>query len=498
MAGAFGDVQTTKVGVAGMVLQPNEQGQSPWIQNLHMDTDGSFRPRYGLRLLRDFSGYRICGLAAAYQAKSTIQKHYIYVVNENSRLYAEDINGIGAASAVDMSALISTGSWANEQKNGVFAVGTPTNPTSTERRVVFSFPKLSDYSDAQLYDQTGAKVNDGTDLTGVPFAHGNTMCAIQKSTIYWSTYGDAYDYPTSNYTYLPPEIGEGVGGCYWQEDVSYIWGTQGVALMQGSPLEQSLRFRVLTAPSIAGGSAACIAKCRDRLFYIAPGPAIYLVGGGLARVDNPVNVNLRAGGDISNFQAFYDPLVDALCVAPYVSGGPNYTYLFNVSENKWMGVYEFATNTKSICKAANAGPLSSSDTVYRNAAPYSAVVVAVGDLLSYYDPSLYTDETASTVFTSFTCALESQPEGADAMPYLDKRLLGVYVDGTGEWTVKIKTRSGGGSYTTTTVGTVTAPGWVHATQDLTSYQERIIRCEASSGSTLRIKSMTIKEMVLGG
>lgn len=500
--GSFSDIKTTKVGTGGLNLLPSDKSQSPWIENLSMDTDGNWRPRHGLRLIRDFPD-RICGLGAAYQAKSTIQKHYIYCVTEASKLYIGTVNTIGAAASVNFPTgggadELATSVWSNEQKNGVFAVGNPSNPTSTEKLIAFAWPGVSAYDNPYVFEQDGTKLTSTSDIRGVPFSHGNTLCVIQKATLQWSTYGDAYTWPTTNYTYLPPEIGEGLAGMYWQEDVSYLFGTQGVCLAQGSPLEDSLRFRVLNAPPAVGGSGACITKCRDRIFYIAPGPTIFQVGGGLQRIDEPIQDYLKTYGDISNYQMFYDPLIDALCVSPYVSGGPNYTYLYSVSQSRWIGVYCHASNTRSISKAVNAGPKSNSDSVYRNTAPHAYVVAACGDLLSYYDPTLYGDETAAATTTTFTCAMESAPEGAAETPSMLKRILSVYVDGTGTWTVKLKHRTGGGSYTTVSLGSVAAPGWVHASLDVAAYQERIIRAEASVASGLKLKSLTIREMALGG
>lgn len=498
---SFTDVQTTKVGAAGLVLLPGDKSQSPWIQNLVKDTDGSWIPRFGLKLIKDYSA-RIAMLGSAYQPKSGIQRHVLYVVTEEPKLYKGSLNTIASDTGTTPHASLTSGDFSNEQKNASVAVGTSDNPTATEKRVCFSWQGIGGFADAQIYDQTGGKVQTGggTDVKGIPFAHGNTLCFLQKATIAWTAYGNAYDLTDfdSFYTYLPPEIGEGVGAFYWQEDVSYIIGTTGACIMQGSPLEQSLRFRVLTAPPAALGSAACFARCRDRLFYLAPGPSIFLVGGGLQRVDQPIFSLLKGNGDVSNYQMFYDPLIDCLCVAIYVSGGPCYTYLYSLAENKWIGLYSHADNTRCIGKAVNAGGLTNSDSAYRNRSPFATVAVAAGDLLEYYDSETYGDDTAAATNTAFPVALETAPEGAEEFPFIDKQLLDVYVDGTGDWTVKVKTRDGGGSYTTTTIGTVTAPGWVHASSSSPVYKERIVRAEASSASGVRIKSMTIREAVLGG
>ena len=340
--GSFSDIKTTKVGTGGLNLLPSDKSQSPWIENLSMDTDGNWRPRHGLRLIRDFPD-RICGLGAAYQAKSTIQKHYIYCATEASKLYIGTVNTIGAAAAVNFPTgggadELATSVWSNEQKNGVFAVGNPSNPTSTEKLITFAWPGVSAYDNPYIFEQDGTKLTSGSDIRGVPFSHGNTLCVIQKATLQWSTYGDAYTWPASNYTYLPPEIGEGLAGMYWQEDVSYLFGTQGVCLAQGSPLEDSLRFRVLNAPPAVGGSGACITKCRDRIFYIAPGPTIFQVGGGLQRIDEPIQDYLKTYGDISNYQMFYDPLISKLVVHAESREAAIARMLRAVSEYKVTGI----------------------------------------------------------------------------------------------------------------------------------------------------------------
>lgn len=498
---AQNDVSTTKVGAAGMVVLPSENTQSPWIENLTSETDGSWRPRFGLRLLRDFDGDRICGLAAAYQAETSIQAHRVYVSTEASEIFEGTINTIGAAMAVTWpsgAGELPTSAWTGTLKSAVTAVGTPLDPTAEQRLVVFAWPGVSNFADPQVWRQDGTKLNDGDDIMGVPFCHGNTLCTILNSALRWSTYGDANTWPALNETILPPEMGRGIGGCYWQEEVSYLFGDAGLVLAQGSPLEDALRFRVLNAPPAAAGSGACITKARDRIFYLSPGPSIYQVGGGLQAVHAPIHSLLRTYGDVSNYQMFYDNLIDALCVAPYVSSGPNYTFLMEAASSKWLGVYSFADNTKSISKAAVCGPLTASDSTFSNAQPLTVLAVAVGDLLSFYDPTLYSDEVEDGVFSTFTCAMETAPEGKD-FPHVLKKMLGIYVDGSGTWTVKIRRRIGSGAYTTDTLGIVAAPGWVYVSNsNSNAYQERIVRVEASSSSTLQLKSLTIKEMLLGG
>jgi hypothetical protein len=60
--------------------------------------------------------------------------------------------------------------------------------------------------------------------------------------------------------------------------------------------------------------------------------------------------------------------------------------------------------------------------------------------------------------------------------------------------VKLLYRNGTGeAWTTETVGSIDAPGWVYASRDLPVYKERKIRLEASSASGLCIRNVGIRE-----
>lgn len=491
----------SRVGVGGFAYYPNAREVAPTIQNLMRDHDGSWRPRYGLDLLRAMPA-RIAMLHGAYQA--TTNKHMIYMLTQESKLYEGDLTAIGTATPIDMSALIPLANFNSEFKNAAVCVGTSSNPTATEKRLLFSFPGFG-VANQQVYDQDGGKVTDVSvaDVKGAPFTHGNTSMVVQKTTLAWSAYGDAYSWNLStDYTYVPPEIGEGVAGVYWQNDISYVAGTTGWASITGSRPSEA-RYQVLNIPPIAGPAPTHLARCRDRIFYLASGPAIYMLGAGVKRIDEPIYPVLSTYGDASYFTLFYDPLIDCLCVTPLVdqtvySGRANDTFLFNLTEERWIGTYRHADSTKGISKAHLIGPVTNSTTVPRNAPPFGAVVVAASDLLQVYDFDLYADDNSAGTATSFTCALEAGPDGIDQYPHVDKQLLDVYIDGSGTWTVKAKYRDAAGeAYTEVTLGTVAAPGWVYADPEMPTYKERIIRIEASSASNLRVRMVGIRERALG-
>lgn len=459
-------------------------------------------PRFGMRLIRAFP-QRIAMLHATHQG--TTNKHVIYVLAQNSFLYSGAITEIGTAAGVNMTASIPLANWNSETKNAASAIGTSDNPTATESRLMFSIPGFG-VAPQQVYDQTGGKVQfvGATDVKGIPWSHGNNPAVLQKRTVVWSDFADAYTWPVANFTHLPPEIGEGIAAAYWQEEVSYIFGTLGVASVQGTPLVDA-RWTVLTAPPAAGPVATCVARCRDRIAYMAPGPAIYLLGGGLQRIDGPIQPILSSYGDATQFTMSYDPLIDCLCLSPIVdqalyAGRENDTFLFNVSEGRWVGSYRNANGLKGIQRTFNAGPQTDSLTVPRNRPPFGLQLVACEDLLCRYDDTLFADHDASANAVAFECAIETSPEGADPeTAHLDKKLMDVYVDGTGRWDCIAKVRNGSGeTYTEILVGSVDAPGWIHASRDLRSYRERIVRLEASSASNLRIRGVGIRERAVGG
>lgn len=486
----------SRLGLAGHQLFPQAKEVSPWIQNLVQELDGSWRPRYGLDLVHAYD-YRIAMLQGTYQA--TTSKHMIYALTQQSKLYAGAITEIDAAVGLNMVGVIPLANWNSEFKNAAVTVGTSSNPTATDKRLLFSFPGFGVTSQA-VYDQTGAQALfvGGAGITGAPFAHGNSVAVVQKNTLVWSSYGDAYTFPVLNYTYHMPEIGEGIVGAYWQNDVSYVLGTLGIYSIQGAPIETA-KFTLLTAPPVAGPAATSVARCRDRIIYLAPGPSIYMLGNGLQRIDEPIRDILDDYGDATYFSLFYDPLIDCCCLTPLVDqagtpGVANDTFLYSLGKNRWIGTYRHADSTKGLMRAINVGPNTDSLTVPRNRPPFGCVVVAASDLLTKYDSTIFGDDNAAGAVVPFLCAIETNNEGLDDAPSVTKQLVDVYVDGVGDWTVSLKYRNGSGeAWQEQVVGIASGPGWVYADRTLPLYKERRIRLTANSSSSLRLRFVGIRE-----
>lgn len=489
-------LMVSRLGQAGLQLFQAAPQASPWISNLRQELDGSWRSRYGLGLIKAYPN-RISMLASTYQA--TDSKHYIYVLTEESKLYKGAITEIGAASGLSMTSQIPTSNWNSEFKNAAVTIGTSDNPTATDKRLLFSFPGFG-VTSQKIYDQTGAQIEfeGGGGITGAPFSHGDSVAVVQKNTLVWSAYADAYTFPVLNYTYHNPAIGEGIVGVYSQENISYVLGTLGVYSIQGAPIE-SAKFTLLTAPPVAGPAATSVASCRDRIIYLAPGPQLYMIGNGLVRIDEPIHDQLKAYGDATYFSLFYDPLIDCCCVTPLVDqavtpGVDNITFLFSLSRNQWIGTYVHADTTKGLMRAVNAGPNTDSLTVPRNRPPFGLIVVAASEHLMKYESTAYGDDNAAGESQPFLCSIETANFGLDEAPSVTKQLIDVYVDGVGDWTVKLKFRDGSGEeWREETVGVAKGPGWVYATRNLPVYKERRIRLEARSSENLRLRFVGIRE-----
>lgn len=489
-------LSVSRIGQAGLQLFQAAPQASPWISNLVQELDGSWRPRYGLGLVKAYSK-RISMLHSTYQA--TDSKHYIYVMTEESKLYKGAITEIGAATGLDMSAEIPLANWNSEFKNAAVTVGTSDNPTATDKRLLFSFPGFGVVSQ-EIYDQTGVQIQfqGGGGITGCAFSHGDSVAVVQKNTLLWSAYADSYTFPVLNYTYHMPEIGEGIVGAYSQENISYVLGTLGIYSIQGAPIE-SAKFTLLTAPPVAGPAATSVARCRDRIIYLAPGPQLYMIGNGLQRIDEPIREQLSAYGDATYFSLFYDPLIDCCCVTPLVDqavtpGVKNITFLYSLGRNQWLGTYVHADTTKGLMRAVNAGPNTDSLTVPRNRPPFGLMVVAASELLTKYESTAYGDDDAAGDSQPFLCSIETANFGLDESPSVTKQLIDLYVDGVGDWTVKLKFRDGSGEpWQEAEVGVARGPGWVFASRELPVYKERRIRLEAPSSSTLRLRFVGIRE-----
>jgi hypothetical protein len=219
----------------------------------------------------------------------------------------------------------------------------------------------------------------------------------------------------------------------------------------------------------------------------------------LQRIDEPIHEQLSAYGDAIYFSLFYDPLIDCLCVTPLVDqavtpGVDNITFLFSMGRNQWIGTYVHADSTKGLMRAVNAGPNTDSLTIPRNRPPFGCVVVAASELLAKYDSTLYGDDDADGDAQPFPCSIETANFGLDETPSVTKQLLDLYVDGVGDWTVKLKYRDGSGeAWKEATIGVAHGPGWVYADRNVPVYKERRIRLEAQSSSTLRLRFVGIRE-----
>lgn len=504
---------------AGLSQHPSNAQQATLVLNMLMDADGILRQRMGLKLIREFSDL-VYLLATCYSPFAA--QHRILIIAASAtatKEYLSDRAGIGAVGFTDISAIIAPGAIYGTHRPGRWTVNIPTNPAAANSIIHYGFPHNVPAlvgSDLLLgralasYQQLDAAA---ATIKGVAFSHGYHAMVVQPAAnrVQWSTYAQGETWPVANYKNIPATIGQGIAGQGLNNSTSYIFGTHGILRLQGDIQSRFVWDDMATASAIYPGGH--ITRCRDRIFYIAPGPKIVSVGVDFDRIDLDIANQLRSSYLNSNtMNSFYDDLHDCYCIAGLdVSGG--FMFMYNCSQKRWQGAFSYdSANAYSITMGALGAPAQKSGvTTYPlSYTPFQDqyVIASTGTAsrLLRYDPTLAYDEVASGASQNFPISLETQSIPCNDRS-ADKQALEIYVDGCGTWDISLVTRNAVNEnflgFTTTVIRTaVTLPARVAVPTTAPIYKDARVLISGTSqalpsATSAAIRSVAVNQRELG-
>lgn len=478
---AFAIPPRSTPGVGGFARQGNSPLEAYWLENMRIDRDGTYRPRWGAKCLYTFGG-TISNLSriGGYNAR--------LAVVAGGTLYDIHVETLSPTS-------LGTG-WPTAAMASTIAV------TASGTNVWIACKSPIGGSVGSLYKY------DGTTLTAISSPgngnyvgmHGYFAVKIysgagDNTALRWSDLGDVDTWPVTSAKQPIPEIGTVDAIVPFSLRESLLFGPGGVATMSGTSAAGMSFAPVINTP--VATPMRHIAKCRDAVYFLAPGPSIcrYRHPGVVERIEAPLERLLYNALGVSHLRAWYDPQKNYYVLWDSTS---HVGYEFSIDLQRWVGAYTFATTGVDCVGFAEIDQGAS--TLDEDDMPWGKGFFAAGARLMQHDPSLYVDQASTSPGDedSFVCAIETKPStGIDSS--IEKQCREVAIDGTGSWTVKLKTRSGpDAAWTTTTLGDISAPGKVFPSlANMPVYRECVIRCEAVSASGLRWRSVAIDEVPVG-
>lgn len=445
-----------------------------------IDRDGTYRPRWGTSWLTTLAGeIRHISRPGGYSA------HVILVAGEElQRLHVETL----AISSLG-------GGWPSTPLSHTVAV------TSSGDNVWIACKTGVGGSAATLYKLSGAGpvaaiASPGTgNAVGMHgyFALKILSGATDNTALRWSDLGDVDTWPVTSAKQPVPEIRTIDYAVPFSQYETILFGPNGVASMTGVTAD-GMSFKPIANLSIVTPMYH-VCKCRDAVYFLAAGWQIYRYRhpGIVERIDAPISRLLVESVGPSYLRSWYNPQTNC-----YVLWDRwNYRgYNFSIDQQRWIGVTTYGVASTNMQGYAHIDQGAS--TFDETSMPWGKGFLGAGSRVVQEDPSEYVDITSASTSSTFDCAIETKPStGADAS--IEKQIHEVGIDGTGSWTVKLKYRSGpDASWSTATLGTVSAPGKVYPSLDnMPAYRERVIRCEAESDPGLRWRSVSIDERPVG-
>lgn len=470
-----------QTGRQGLAKQDALPAEAAWLQNMDMDRNGYWRPRWGLKHTKAMSG--------------TIT----------------DISKLGGYNARLM-VISNSGSLDNlHVETGVLTnvdTGWPTTPVSKVLTPAASGDSLWVAHKSAIGGSTGAlKKYDGTTYgTITPSGgdgnyvgmHGYMLMraasgVTNTNALCWSNVGDPDTWAAGNKKGPIPELGTIDAIVPYGPNQTLLLGPYGIGHVLGDDPTQ-LAFEPLISMLLVTPMRGVV-KCRDRVIFLAAGPKVmsFTAPGIVKDISPPIYRLLYDFAGTANIRAWYDALRNYYCLLDLTT---HYVYCYSLELERWVGVWQYTTTTSDILGAAVIDQGAS--TVDASTQPWGKGFVAVGSNVLQWDPSVYTDATSSIATGSFTCAVETPPLTNDMDPLTTKRISEISIEGAGDWTLKIRGRNTPDAtwteHTLTgalTAGAVTAPSgrkYIDPTA-VPEYRELAIVASATAASTLRFKSI---------
>lgn len=476
-------------GLGGVAPEGADESEAYVLQNMVVDRDGYFRPRPGMSHVAAMGG-TVTHLSHTGSAA--------LMCIANSGVLSKVVANTGSATTVD------TG-WPDVFLQHCLATKVDGTSVWVACKQRSGGGIATGGYDGRLYYYDGTSLSAAVTAAGQGdwvSNHNDMVLRVAGADYYnagplqWSNRGDITDWPESNTKNVKlGELRHYNATIPFTQQETIILGSDGIGLLTGTT-PKGLQIRPMFSLAV---TTPCnnVVKGRDRIFIPAGGPTIYeyLPPGNLRPIQAPIYRDLYAAlGAYANVVSFYDPVGNNLCVTDLTN---KKTWLYNIDTGRWIGTWVYADGTypfRALTVIDQATASSDAQTQ-----PWARCFWAAGSNILKSDASVYADATSSGSSTAFSCVVESQPSDSGDRS-VDKQITDVYVDGTGSVTVYLKTRTDpDGAWTSTDLGTISAPGWVNPGVDsLPIYRERVIGVRGNSSSTLRLKGIYFQERLLGG
>lgn len=474
-------MQRYSPGLGGFARQAQQDLEAYWLENMVIDRDGTYRPRWGLEWLTTLPASivhmsRLGGYNARIMVVANGTLNNIHVESLSTTSVDTGWPSVPFTSAIGVTTSGSNVWIACKAGTGVTPGGT-----------------LYKYDGSSLSAISSPSVGNGVGMHGY-FAVKVYSGQTNNTALRWSNLGDVDTWQVTSAKQPPPEIGTVDAIIPFSQRESILFGPSGVASMKGTAVD-SMSFEVVANLPVVTPMYH-IARCKDAVYFLAPGPQIcrYRHPGIVERIDAPLHRLLYDASGSGNLRAWYDPQRNLYVLWDNTT----YTgYLFSIDQQRWIGAQTYGTASTNMYGHAEVDQGAS--TIDQAEMPWGLGFTSAGARLLRWNPTLYVDETGSGTSTAFNCRVETKPSFGGMDPTIEKQCPWVHVYGTGSWTVKLKSRSGpDATYTTTTLGTVTAPGRIYPSlANMPAYTERTFLCEATSSSGVRWASIACEEVPVG-
>lgn len=455
---SFLNRQRLRPGIGGVSSRPVDPAEAYRVENMILQRDGVWKPRPGL--------------VATGSAVSTIT----HIANLDFSTYLAVIEGgrlrtfeTGTAA---WGATLSSG-WPEKWIKHACGGGTAAKDWYW---LGVKAPRLSGSTFGDLHkinanDRTSSVIS-GAPQGGWVDYHGVYTFSVGGSEIAWSSPGDSDTWSAADSMTSPRFLRFPQAIISLSESQALLLGDFGVGQLMGNtpenwtvgPLYRDMILWPRTAVS-----------CGDRVFVLGggeEGTRVYFFNPGMYRVDAPIESEL-AGLNSEGWWAWYDPLEQNFCMSHSTAGK---TWIFDLEKNRWAGTISRHLVGFGM-KSQNHG--------------FSRVYGLGGQLVVSGSPSPSWADSAG----SYSCIIETRPDFLQA-PETEKQASAVFVDGRGDWTVTLRHRERADeAWTDVALGSVSAPGWVHA--PLNVYRERVLRFEGTPSATLRFRGIEFDERVVG-
>lgn len=466
--------------VRGLAPYSQDEAQAYWLENLQYDDNGVWRPRWGLKWVYGFAS------AITHLSRGPGYTHNLMIVANGGQLYHVDVETPGVPGAIDTgwpsTPLVNcvSGSYWVACKS---AIGGAVGPVKLYDGTTLSDPTTPP-SDGNYIGTHGAII--------MRAKSGDTSTQALR----WTTVGDPNVW-TSTFAKSPlPELGTVDAVVPFTSRETLLFGPQGIGHVIGNSPQSGLVFEPLISMAITTPMRHLV-KCRDRVIFAGAGPALYqyVPPNNVQRIDPPIHRNLYSIFGTNNFRSWYDALRN--CYVLWDNFNER-GYLYDLDQNRWISALSFGTaGVNLLGQAVIDQGASMTDAATQ---PWAKGFIGASHRLLQWDPSIYTDFSASGSSSGCTCVVEYRPVSSGEV---ERQLQEVWIEAQGVWTVVLKYRQLlDGAWSTVSLGTVDTgtSGFAKVYPSLANmpvYRDRVIQIQATSASNVRFRAMAVKEITVG-